>query len=170
MPLNTLRDLLVDQLQRLYAAERHQSSMLPRLVRASTDLKLESMFRAHADQCSVHLSRLERVFEDVGMPQPPADVAETNGMRGLIRDCLELANMAAAEPHVRDAALIALSQHIEHDQIAGYGCARTWAQLLGHYSAASELQKSLNEERRADSDLTRLAEGLNRAAVKAVLA
>ena len=68
----------------------------------------------------------------------------------------------------RDAALIAVAQHLEHDEIAGYGCARTWASLLGHRGVASALQRTLNEERRVDERLTRLAESLNRAAVEPV--
>ena len=71
-----------------------------------------------------------------------------------------------ADSHVRDAALIAAAQHLEHDEIAGYGCARTWAQMLGHESASVLLQRSLDEERAADARLSRLAEALNRAALQ----
>jgi ferritin-like metal-binding protein YciE len=85
-------------------------------------------------------------------------------MKGLCQDCLRLANMSKAEPHVRDAALIAVAQHVEHDEIAGYGCARTWAGLLGYDQAASRLQQTLAEERKADAELSRLAERLNKAA------
>lgn len=169
MPMNTLRDLLIEQLNELYAAERHHMMTVPRLVQATTDTRLADMLRAHADECSTHLSRLDVVFGDMGV-RPPGELAESNGMRGILRDCLELANMTRAEPHVRDAALVALAQHIEHDQIAGYGCARTWSQLLGHHSSASQLQRCLDDERRADRDLTRLAQSLNKAAMAPLLA
>ena len=69
---------------------------------------------------------------------------------------------------VRDAAIIAALQRLEHDEIAGYGCARTWASLLGYTTAASELLKTLTEERRFDEGLTRVAETLNKSALEPV--
>jgi ferritin-like metal-binding protein YciE len=169
MPLNNLRDLLIGQLNELYAAERHHMVAIPRLLQATTDTRLADILRAHSDECSTHLSRLDLVFDDLGV-RPPTEMSESNGMRGILRDCMELANMTRAEPHVRDAALVALAQHIEHDQIAGYGCARTWVQLLGHHNSASQLQRCLDDERRADRDLTRLAQSLNKAALAPMLA
>ncbi len=91
-------------------------------------------------------------------------------MKGLCADCLELARLARVEPHVRDAAVIAAAQRIEHDEMAGYGCARTWAKLLGHRTIASTLQRSLNEEGRFDAKLSRLADAMNRAAMEPALA
>ena len=91
-------------------------------------------------------------------------------MKGLCADCLDLARLARVEPHVRDAAVIAVAQHLEHDEIAGYGCARTWARLLGHRTIASTLQHTLNEEGRFDAKLSRLADALNRAALEPALA
>jgi ferritin-like metal-binding protein YciE len=91
-------------------------------------------------------------------------------MKGLCADCLELARLARVEPHVRDAAVIAAAQRIEHDEMAGYGCARTWAKLLGHRTIASNLQRSLNEEGRFDAKLSRLADAMNRAALEPALA
>lgn len=91
-------------------------------------------------------------------------------MRGLAHDCMKLAVDSEAEPHVRDAALIAAAQHVEHDKIAGYGCARTWAGLLGHKIAAGMLQTTLDEEKAADRRLSQLAETLNAAAAEPALA
>jgi ferritin-like metal-binding protein YciE len=54
--------------------------------------------------------------------------------------------------------------------MAGYGCARTWAKLLGHRTIASNLQRSLNEEGRFDAKLSRLADAMNRAALEPALA
>lgn len=91
-------------------------------------------------------------------------------MKGLCADCLDLARLARVEPHVRDAAVIAAVQHLQHDEIAGYGCARTWARLLGHRSIAGMLQRTLNEEGRFDARLSRIADALNRAALEPALA
>jgi ferritin-like metal-binding protein YciE len=63
-----------------------------------------------------------------------------------------------AEDAVMDAALIGAAQRVEHYEMAGYGCVRTYARLLGHDDAADLLQKTLDEEGVADKALTALAE------------
>lgn len=166
MPLKTMQDLLVKQLIELVAGEKHHCELLPQLADAATNPKLASAFRNHAKEEKEHVTRLETVFEDLGI-QPKSARTESKAMKGLADDCLRLARTRSAEPHVRDAALIAVAQHIQHDEMAGYGCARTWAELLGHDSASAQLQKSLDEERKADADLTRLADTLNKAALTA---
>ncbi|HEY3245678.1 MAG TPA: DUF892 family protein, partial [Phycisphaerae bacterium] len=64
--------------------------------------------------------------------------------------------------------LIASAQHLCHDEIAGYGCARTWAKVLGYDSAAEILQKNLAEEKQADAELSRIAERVNATAARPV--
>jgi hypothetical protein len=63
-----------------------------------------------------------------------------------------------AEPEVRDAGLIAAAQRVERYEMAGYGCVRIYAKLLGYKSAEKTLQQTLNEEGAADKKLTQLAE------------
>jgi ferritin-like metal-binding protein YciE len=57
-----------------------------------------------------------------------------------------------------DAALIA-ARRVEHYEIAGYGCVRTYAKLLGHSEATKLLQQTLDEEKLTDKKLTELAVG-----------
>jgi ferritin-like metal-binding protein YciE len=66
--------------------------------------------------------------------------------------------------------VIAAAQHVEHDEIAGYGCARTWARMLGHSGAANLLQKTLDEEKASDQLLSKLAERINEDALEPALA
>jgi ferritin-like metal-binding protein YciE len=63
------------------------------------------------------------------------------------------------DPSVKDAALIAAAQRVEHYEIAGSGCARTFAQQLGRTELAALLQETLDEEGNADKLLTHIAEG-----------
>lgn len=65
------------------------------------------------------------------------------------------------EPAVKDAGLISAAQKVEHYEIAGYGCVRAWAQVLGNEEAADLLQQTLDEEEAADKKLTAIAESLN---------
>jgi ferritin-like metal-binding protein YciE len=50
------------------------------------------------------------------------------------------------------------AQRVEHYEMAGYGCVRTFAKLLGFDDAAVLLQATLDEEGEADKKLTELAE------------
>src|SRR5437879_8250885 len=62
---------------------------------------------------------------------------------------------------VKDAALIAAAQRVEHYEIAGYGTVRTYANLLGENEAANPLQQTLDEEKEADQTLNEIAEQIN---------
>jgi ferritin-like metal-binding protein YciE len=163
MSLHTLRDLLIEQLNELEAAENHRLKVLPRLENAANSPELATLLRKECDQSQHRLVRLDSAFSDLGIR--PRRV-ETQGMKGLLADCLRLAQDKSAEPHVRDAAVIAAAQHVSHDQIAGYGCARTWSNLLGCTQSANLLQKSLDEEKDADASLSRLAGKINQAALE----
>ena len=69
----------------------------------------------------------------------------------------ELMSMRA-DPIVMDAGLIAAAQRVEHYEIAGYGCLRTWARQLGYSQAVQLLQQTLDEEEQTDKRLTQIAE------------
>ncbi|MCC6907519.1 MAG: DUF892 family protein [Phycisphaerales bacterium] len=166
MPLKTMKDLLAQQLDELLAGERHIIQVMPKLARAVNSHRLRDAIESYQRLSREHVSRLEPIFAEMDLRPRKA---EARGMRGLLEDCLRLAAMDNAEAHVRDAAIIAVAQHVKHDVIAGYGCAKTWASLLGMHDAADELQRSLADERNADAELTRIAEDLNLAAVEAAV-
>ena len=179
-PMKTLKDLLVEQLNELYASEAHSEAVLARLASATESTTLSEAIRTHIEETRQHLSRLDRVFGEMGLKPVGAkspgskqgkaetEKAETHGSKGLLEDCASIAGRTRIEAHVRDAAIIAALQRVEHDEIAGYGCARTWATLLGFTTSASELLKTLTEERRFDESLTRIAETLNKSALEPV--
>ncbi|MFM1822324.1 MAG: hypothetical protein RI967_590 [Planctomycetota bacterium] len=160
--VRTLRGLLEEELHQLYAEEIHSEKVLPKLAEAAHAVELANAIRAHAVETKQHVERLDRVFLELGMKPRRS---ETHGTKGLLEDCVEMTKRTKMEPHVRDAAIIAVMQRIEHDEMAGYGCARTWASLLGHATASSELLKTLVDERRCDEGLTRLAERINESAI-----
>lgn len=160
--VRTLRGLLEEELHQLYAAEIHSEKVLPKLAEAAESVELANAIRAHAVETKQHVERLDRVFHELGMKPRRS---ETHGTKGLLDDCVEMTKRTKMEPHVRDAAIIAVMQRLEHDEMAGYGCARTWASLLGHATASSELLKTLVDERRCDEGLTKLAERINESAI-----
>ncbi len=68
---------------------------------------------------------------------------------------------------MRDAGLISAAQRVEHYEMAGYGSARTYAELLNDAEGAKLLQTTLEEEGATDKKLTKLAKSaINLAANK----
>ncbi|MDQ2945511.1 MAG: DUF892 family protein, partial [Acidobacteriota bacterium] len=111
-----------------------------------------------------HVKRLEQVFAEVGKAPKRETCA---AMKGLVAEGDEMIK-ATAPPDVKDAALIAAAQRVEHCEMSGYGTARTFAQELGHSASADLLQATLDEERAADKKLTAIAESrINIRAMKA---
>jgi ferritin-like metal-binding protein YciE len=102
-------------------------------------------------------ARLEQVFASLDM-NPRGK--KCKAMEGLVREGAELMK-EEAKSDVMDAALIAAAQRVEHYEMAGYGCARTYAKLLGEAKAATLLQQTLNEEGAADKKLTQIAKQIN---------
>jgi ferritin-like metal-binding protein YciE len=49
------------------------------------------------------------------------------------------------------------AQRAEHDEIAGYGTARSFARQLGNSDAAELLEQTLEEDKAADEKLTGIA-------------
>jgi ferritin-like metal-binding protein YciE len=157
MPLNSLEDLLVNELKDLYSAEKQLLKALPKMAKAATSKPLQNGFTKHLKQTEGHVSRLEKVFEELGVS---ARGKKCQAMEGLIEEGQEVIDEDAA-PAVKDAALIAAAQRVEHYEIAGYGTVRTYANLLNHKRAATLLQQTLDEEGETDKILTKLAEQIN---------
>jgi ferritin-like metal-binding protein YciE len=156
MALHTLHDLLISELKDLYSAENQLLKALPKMAKAATEKKLKDAFLGHVTETEVHLERLGMIFEGLG-GSPKGK--KCKAMEGLLEEGKDV--MAEeADPAVRDAALIAAAQRVEHYEMAGYGCVRTFAKLLGMTEAAELLQQTLDEEGAADQRLTKLAESV----------
>jgi len=154
MELNSFDDLFVEQLQDLYDAEQRLTKALPKMAEAAHSTALKKAFQDHFRQTEGHVSRLEQVFRMLGKS---AQSKTCDAMKGLVSEGEE-AISASGKPEVKDAALIAAAQRVEHYEIASYGCARTFAERLGRKDAAQLLQETLDEEAAADKKLTTLAE------------
>jgi ferritin-like metal-binding protein YciE len=163
MELQDLRDLFVEELKDLYSAENQIITALPKMIKAASSKKLKAGFEEHLEQTKEQVQRLEQIFETLGA-SPKGK--KCKGMEGLLEEGKELLEEDASA-EVLDAGLIAAAQHVEHYEIAGYGCVRTYAELLGDKKAVQLLQKTLDEEKQTDSKLTELARAINVEAEKA---
>lgn len=154
MKLDDLQKLFVHELKDLYSAENQLLKALPKMEKAAENKELKQAFAGHRKETEGHVQRLETIFETLDY-KPGGQ--KCVGMEGLLKESSEILN-EGMPADVKDAALIAAAQRVEHYEIAGYGVARTYAEKLGDYEAADLLQKTLNEEGLADQKLTRLAE------------
>jgi ferritin-like metal-binding protein YciE len=154
--MESLQDLFVDQLKDLYNAEGQLVKALPKMAKAASHPQLQAAFNAHLEQTRGHVERLEQVFDKLG--ESPKG-KKCKAMEGLIEEAKEMLD-EDADPDVMDAGLIACAQRVEHYEIAGYGCVRTYARLLGDEQSARLLQQTLDEEGQTDKKLTDLAERL----------
>lgn len=154
LTLSNLEDLLVLQLGDLLSAETQLISALPKMADAASCSHLKSAFESHLQETKHHKERLESAFRMLGQ-EPKSDTCEA--MKGLISEGQEIIN-STGDCDVKDAALIAAAQRVEHYEIAGYGCARTFARRLHREDLAQLLQETLEEEAKADKLLTEIAE------------
>lgn len=154
MKMNDLQDLFLEELKDTYDAEQQLLKALPKMAKASTSAKLRAAFEKHLKQTEEHVSRLEQVFEMIG--KKPSRKS-CKGMKGLLEEGEEMMK-EKADPDVKDAALIASAQRVEHYEIAAYGCLRTYAGHLDMQDAKKILQTTLNEEGQTDELLTKMAE------------
>jgi len=162
MALKTLQDLFVDELKDVYDAEHRITKALPKIIKGATSKQLTQALQDHLRQTEEHVERLEQIFEECG-DTPTRKTCQA--MVGLLKEGDELLEEKGPES-VRDAAIIAACQKVEHYEMATYGCLRTWAQLLGFEEATRLLQQTLDEEGNADKLLTKCSEQLNVEAVE----
>ncbi|RPJ79436.1 MAG: ferritin-like domain-containing protein, partial [Acidobacteria bacterium] len=155
MPFQSLKDLYIDQLRDLYDAEQQIAQAMPRMIKASSSPDLKQTFQTHLDETKFQVERLDLIFKKLG--QSPGG-RHCRGIEGNIAAGTELIQEGSA-PDVSDAAIIASAQRVEHYEMAGYGCARTFADRLNDSYASELLQQTLDEEETADHLLTNLAEG-----------
>lgn len=154
MKLKSLQDLYVEELKDLYNAENQLLKALPKMAKAASAPELRAAFEDHLEETRGQVKRLEQIFKKL---DASAKGKKCKAMEGLIEEGKEV--MAEdAEPAVLDAALISAAQRVEHYEMAGYGCVRTFARQLGYEDAAELLQETLDEEAAADKKLTELAE------------
>jgi ferritin-like metal-binding protein YciE len=139
MKLQTLKDLYIHELKALYSAEKQILEALPKMVQATTSAELSAAFQAHLEQTKEHANRLEKLLERHNQSmRGPRD----KGMEGVLADGREL-----------------LKGESDHE-MAGYGCARTYAEMLGDTDGARILQTTLSEEAETDETLTEVSKSV----------
>lgn len=161
--MKNLSDLFEHQLKDLYSAESQLIKALPNMAKNASDSKLKKAIENHLEETKEQKQRLKEVCDELGI-KPTGE--ECKAMKGLIEEA-ESFLKEKADDDVKDAGIIAEAQRVEHYEISAYGTAVRYAKELGHKDIAKKLQKTLDEEQKADTDLNKMAEGrLNKEAIK----
>jgi ferritin-like metal-binding protein YciE len=159
--INSLKELLVEELRDLYSAEVQLTKALPKMADAAEFPELKYGFAEHLEQTRGHVIRLEKALEELG-EDPKGKTCKA--MEGLIAEGKESISEKGPAP-IRDANLIGSAQRVEHYEIAAYGTARTFAETLGLAGIADLLQETLDEEIETDRKLTEMARTVNEEAL-----
>lgn len=166
MEESALHTLFIEQLQDIYWAEKHLVKNIQKMAEGATSNDLRTAFENHLEETEHQVERLEKVFSSLG---EEAVARKCEAMDGLVKEARELMESTEKGTMVRDAALIAAAQKIEHYEIASYGTLKTLAEVMNHSQARKLLEEILEEEKNADITLTEIAEGfVNESAVDEV--
>lgn len=158
MELNTLREALVHELKDLHSAESQITKALPKMAKKASDAKLKKAFESHLEETKKQVERIEEALKSL---EEKTGRKKCEAMAGLITEGEELMKEDASE-EVRDALLIAAAQKVEHYEIASYGTAIAWSELLGLSEVTNLLKKTLSEEEAADKKLTTISSSVNK--------
>jgi ferritin-like metal-binding protein YciE len=149
----TLDDLFLDTLKDIYYAEKQILKALPKMAKAAQAPELKAAFETHRGETEGQVERLEKVFELVGKR---AQGKPCEAILGIIEEGKEIMEEFKGAPAL-DAGLLSGAQAVEHYEIARYGTLKAWATKLGMTEAARLLDQTLQEEKKTDMLLSKLA-------------
>jgi len=157
MSVNTLEKLLIDELKDLYSAEHQITKALPKIAKATTNEELKAAIQSHLHETEGQIERLDKIGEILGKSLKGKTC---DGMKGVLTEGASVLE-EVAEGTIRDAGIISAAQRVEHYEMAGYGAVREYAKLLGMSEIAALLDETLNEEKAADTKLSKISKTVN---------
>jgi ferritin-like metal-binding protein YciE len=161
--IDNLRKLYVDQIQHLLWGENQIVESLPKMISAATDPELKRVLQSHLQETREQVSRLEQIVQQ---SEENLEPKRSKPIAALLEEANDMIGDAKNEP-VRDAVIIAASQRIEHYEIAAYLSVCNFAEIIGETDESGLLEKTLEEEKKADQALTGIAESANTKADRA---
>ncbi len=162
MSLKTLNDLLIHELQDLCSAESQLSQAMPKMQKAATSPELIEALESHLAETLLHLEKIEAILED--LQSGPAKI-KCVAMAGIIKEATDL--MAeVSDPAIKDAALIASAQRVEHYECAAYESTIAIARALALDDVVAQLEQILDEEEAASAAIAVISESINSAALE----
>lgn len=155
--LETLRELYHNQLRMLLSAEQQITEALPKMIEKATDTQLKQAFQSHLQETHVQVTRLQQILREETTDEESIKCKVLSALVAEAEDMIQ----DASDESVRDAALIAAAQRVEHYEIAAYGAVRQWAHILGEPEQVMVLDQTIQEEGHADQLLTTISNRVN---------
>lgn len=155
--IDSLRKLYVNQLQMMLSAEQQITDALPKMIDKATDTQLKQAFQSHLQETEQHVTRLEQILRQC---TGDTDTVKCKVLSALVTEAEDMIK-DAKDDSVRDVALIAGAQRVEHYEIATYGALRQFARILGETAQAQTLDQTIKEEGHADHLLTEISDRIN---------
>lgn len=149
----TLEDLFLENLKDIYYAERKILVALPKMAKAANSEQLRAAFEKHVQETEGQVDRLKQVFKL--LKQSPKGKT-CPAILGLVEEGEEVMEDFEDSPAL-DAGLLSGAQAVEHYEISRYGTMVAWAEQLGMKDAARLLNETLEEEKKTDAILSKLA-------------
>ena len=156
MKVTSLQEVLIEELQDLFDAEKQLVRALPKMARTASHPELENLFREHLEVTKGQVQRLEQCFGILGQR---AKSKPCLGMKGLVEEQQEIASEDRQES-LLDAGLLGAARKVEHYEMAGYTNVISLAQQLGIRDCVQLLNETLREEVETERRLTRVAKQL----------
>jgi ferritin-like metal-binding protein YciE len=163
MAIDNLADAFYDELRDVLSAEKQIVKALRSVMKHVSSDELRTALSDHLSETEQHVERLEQAFEDTGKS---ARAKTCEAMKGLLKEVDAVLADNEASP-AKDAVIIAGAQKVEHYEIATYGTLCTWARALGYTKALGLLEKTMDEEEKADKKLSSIAASINAVALNA---
>ena len=151
--VKSMEDLFLHTLKDIYYAEKLVLRIMPKMMKQASSPELKQAFEKHHTETEKQIERLDQIFEECNSAARGIRCEAMDGILAEAKDMME----EVEDAEVRDAGLVAAAQSIEHYEISRYGTLAAWAQQLGMKNAPKLLQQTLEEEKKADRQLSELA-------------
>ena len=153
MQITSFKDMYIAELQELASMEKQLGEALQRMSRVASHPSLKDALLGHHEQTRAQIERLESILRNHGSS---AYVHTDQAVEALVAETEKMLKLVKGND-LRDAAVIASAQKLEHYEIAAYGTAAALAGQLELREDQSMLHDSLEAERQIDALLTELA-------------
>lgn len=158
----SLESVFHTELTEVYYAQQRLGKIYEKMAAAAQHVELKKVFEQQVHNTSLQVSRMRKCMEVLDLKPDTVYADVIDGLIEAAEDIIE----DFSEGSVRDTALIATAQKIEHYGISAYGTLRTLATLMGRVQCAELLEENKDEEAETDEMLTRLAVSINEEALK----
>lgn len=155
--LKTLHELFIHELQDVLSAEQQLTKALPKMIEGAENEELRAALENHLEETEEQATMVRELLESM---DGEAKAERCEAMAGILKECDSMLK-PKAPPAVRDAAIIAGAQKVEHYEIATYGTLREWAEQMGHDKAVETLSQIFDQEVTADETLSEIARSIN---------